>query len=244
MWRHCTVTAPSPGRTEAPEQAGPRPPRRPRPAAGLVEPGDGGSSPCPAPAAANQVPPPSLGPGRPHTRTQAVIADKAHSSHGHRAVLRQEGVTAVTPELVDQAPQRRRHGSCGGRTRASDPGETRGTRRSRPLDPSDRWRPDAGERAGLPPGRAQSVGNLPRFPGLTLSGQHPSSGHEPDRRTRARPRPAPSTPPGADVADERPSARIVRPVSSAASATAPAVSNGVARPGPPAHEAIDGRGAG
>jgi hypothetical protein len=71
------------------------------------------------PLPANQVPP--LGPGRPHTRTQAVIADKAHSPHGHRNVPRQEGVTAVTPELVDQVTQRGRRGSRGGRTRASDP---------------------------------------------------------------------------------------------------------------------------
>jgi hypothetical protein len=69
--------------------------------------------------AAVQVP--QLGPGRPRTRMEAVIADKAYSSHGHRAVLRHGGVTAVTPELADQAAQRRRRGSRGGRTRASDP---------------------------------------------------------------------------------------------------------------------------
>jgi hypothetical protein len=187
MWRHCTVTAPSPGRTEAPEQAGPRPPRRPRPAAGLVEPGDGGSSPCPAPAAANQVPPPSLGPGRPHTRTQAVIADKAHSSHGHRAVLRREGVTAVTLELVDQATQRGRRGSRGGRTRASDswtglggPGRCR---RRTPLTALRARLPDPDPVRG-PPRRRADRGMVTRrdVPGEAVGGVVPDLPVLPERQ--------------------------------------------------------------
>lgn len=53
--------------------------------------------------------------GRPRTRPDAVAADKAYSSRKNRAYLRQRGITAVIPEKADQAANRKRKGSRGGR---------------------------------------------------------------------------------------------------------------------------------
>jgi transposase len=58
---------------------------------------------------------PRTGLGRPRTRPQAVLADKAYSARAHRARLRARGITAVIPEPADQAGHRRRRGSAGGR---------------------------------------------------------------------------------------------------------------------------------
>ena len=63
--------------------------------------------------AAIRVPRP--GPGRPRTRPEAVLADKAYSARGHRADLRRRKITAVIPEPADQAGHRRKRGSRGGR---------------------------------------------------------------------------------------------------------------------------------
>jgi transposase len=53
--------------------------------------------------------------GRPRTRPGAVAADKAYSSRGNRAYLRTRGITAVIPEKVDQAANRKKKGRAGGR---------------------------------------------------------------------------------------------------------------------------------
>lgn len=53
--------------------------------------------------------------GRPRTLPDAVAGDKAYSSHGNRAYLRRRGIKAAIPEKVDQAANRRRKGSSGGR---------------------------------------------------------------------------------------------------------------------------------
>jgi transposase len=53
--------------------------------------------------------------GRPRTRPDCLIADKAYSSRGHRALLRRRGIRAVIPEPADQAAHRRRRGRHGGR---------------------------------------------------------------------------------------------------------------------------------
>ena len=37
------------------------------------------------------------GPGRPRTRPDALLADKAYSSRAHRTLLRTQGITAVIP---------------------------------------------------------------------------------------------------------------------------------------------------
>ncbi len=53
--------------------------------------------------------------GRPRTRPDAVAGDKAHSSRGNRAHLRKRRIKAVIPEKRDQAANRKRKGSAGGR---------------------------------------------------------------------------------------------------------------------------------
>lgn len=58
---------------------------------------------------------PSHGRGRPRTRPDAVIADKAHSAGTIRRQLRSRGVNAVIPEKSDTIAARGRRGSRGGR---------------------------------------------------------------------------------------------------------------------------------
>jgi transposase len=53
--------------------------------------------------------------GRPRTRPGAVAADKAYSSCANRTYLRKRGITVVIPEKADQAANRTRKGSRGGR---------------------------------------------------------------------------------------------------------------------------------
>src|SRR5437773_3721104 len=58
---------------------------------------------------------PRLGPGRPRTRPDRVLADKAYSSRANRAYLRCRGIRATIPEKDDQAAHRRAKGRRGGR---------------------------------------------------------------------------------------------------------------------------------
>jgi len=58
---------------------------------------------------------PRVGPGRPRTRPQAVLAAKAYSSEAVRGLLRARGIKAVIPEPRDQQANRARRGSAGGR---------------------------------------------------------------------------------------------------------------------------------
>jgi transposase len=53
--------------------------------------------------------------GRPRTRPTAVAGDKAYSSRANRAHLRKRRIKAVIPEKKDQAANRRKKGSQGGR---------------------------------------------------------------------------------------------------------------------------------
>ncbi|SOE33865.1 Transposase DDE domain-containing protein [Streptomyces sp. OK228] len=53
--------------------------------------------------------------GRSRTRPDAVAGDEAYSSCGNRAHLRRRGIKAVIPEKKDQATNRKRKGSKGGR---------------------------------------------------------------------------------------------------------------------------------
>jgi transposase len=53
--------------------------------------------------------------GRPRTRPAAVAADKAYSSRANRVHLRRRGIRAVIPEKADQAANRKKRGSRGGR---------------------------------------------------------------------------------------------------------------------------------
>ncbi|WP_373299987.1 IS5 family transposase [Streptomyces xantholiticus] len=63
--------------------------------------------------------------GRPRIRPDAVAGDKAYSSRGNRAHLRERRIKAVIPEKKDQAADRRKKGSRGGRPSATTPISTR-----------------------------------------------------------------------------------------------------------------------
>lgn len=58
--------------------------------------------------------------GRPRTRPGAVAADKAYSSRGNRAYLRERNIKAVIPEKKDQAANRKKKGAGGGRPVSHD----------------------------------------------------------------------------------------------------------------------------
>jgi hypothetical protein len=58
---------------------------------------------------------PRLGPGRPRTRPDRVLADKAYSSKANRAYLRRRKIAATIPIKTDQAANRLKKGSRGGR---------------------------------------------------------------------------------------------------------------------------------
>lgn len=55
------------------------------------------------------------GPGRPRTRPDGVLADKAYSSSKIRHQLRRRGITATIPEPADRIKNRHAKGSKGGR---------------------------------------------------------------------------------------------------------------------------------
>jgi transposase len=56
-----------------------------------------------------------VGPGRPRTRPDHLLGDKAYSSKAHRALLRRRGIGHTIPERADQQAKRARRGSRGGR---------------------------------------------------------------------------------------------------------------------------------
>ena len=60
------------------------------------------------------------GPGRPRSRPDAVLGDKAYSSRANRELLRAKRVTAVIPQPADQIAHRQRRGAAGGRPPAFD----------------------------------------------------------------------------------------------------------------------------
>jgi transposase len=64
---------------------------------------------------------PRLGGGRPRTRPDRVLADKAYSSRANREYLRQRGITATIPIKANQTANRRKKGSKGGRPPTFDP---------------------------------------------------------------------------------------------------------------------------
>lgn len=66
------------------------------------------------------------GPGRPRTRPEALVADKAYSTRAHRAALRGRGIRVVVPERADQVANRKRRGRAGGRPPAFDARAYRG----------------------------------------------------------------------------------------------------------------------
>ncbi len=60
------------------------------------------------------------GPGRPRTRPDRLLGDKAYSNRTTRAHLRRRGITATIPEKADQQKARAAKGSAGGRPPAFD----------------------------------------------------------------------------------------------------------------------------
>jgi transposase len=58
--------------------------------------------------------------GRPRTRPDRVLGDKAYSSKGNRSYLRRRRIRCVIPVKDDQAANRRKLGSNGGRPPAFD----------------------------------------------------------------------------------------------------------------------------
>jgi transposase len=92
---------------------------RGRPLVIAVTAGQAGDSPMLAPLLAH-LRVPRLGPGRPRTRPEAVIGDKAYSSRGNRALLRAKRAKTVIPQPSDQIGHRLRRGSAGGRPPAFD----------------------------------------------------------------------------------------------------------------------------
>ncbi len=73
---------------------------------------------------------PRLGGGRPRTRPDQVLADKAYTSRANRRYLRRRGIKATIPSRgikatipskADQDANRRKQGSRGGRPPAFDP---------------------------------------------------------------------------------------------------------------------------
>ncbi|MFJ5718445.1 transposase [Streptomyces sp. NPDC093149] len=53
--------------------------------------------------------------GRPRVRPDRVRADKAYASRRSRAYLRRRGIRCTIPDKADQARNRHKRGSCGGR---------------------------------------------------------------------------------------------------------------------------------
>ncbi len=64
---------------------------------------------------------PRLAGGRPRTRPDRVLADKAYTSKANRDYLRRRGIKATIPSKADQDANRRKKGSKGGRPPAFDP---------------------------------------------------------------------------------------------------------------------------
>jgi transposase len=92
--------------------------RRCRPLAFLLTPGQAADPPHLAQVLARVK---VRGPvGRPRTRPAAVAADKAYSSRANRAYLRRRKIKAVIPEKADQAANRKKKGSRGGRPVSHD----------------------------------------------------------------------------------------------------------------------------
>lgn len=85
-----------------------------RPLVMLLGPGQGGDSPM-FPHLLDSLSVPRLGPGRPRSRPDRALADKAYSSKANRDLLRWRGIQAVIPERSDQEANRKRRGSKGGR---------------------------------------------------------------------------------------------------------------------------------
>lgn len=87
---------------------------RMRPLVVLLGTGQGGDSPMfPEVMASLRVP--RRGKGRPRTKPDRTMADKAYASRANRKLLRDRGIEAVIPEKSDHIANRKRLGAKGGR---------------------------------------------------------------------------------------------------------------------------------
>jgi transposase len=64
---------------------------------------------------------PRPGRGRPRTRPDRALADKAYGSRANRAYLRRRGIRCTIPEKADQVRNRKNKGRAGGRPPGFDP---------------------------------------------------------------------------------------------------------------------------
>jgi transposase len=62
-----------------------------------------------------------IGPGRPRTRPDHLLADKAYSARAHRAMLRRRGIAHTIPQRADEHAKRVKRGTRGGRPPKFDP---------------------------------------------------------------------------------------------------------------------------
>jgi transposase len=85
----------------------------------VITAGQRGDSPQFAPVLA-RIRVPRTGPGRPRTRPNRVLADKAYSSRANRKLLAQRRIEAVIPVKDDQRANRKKKGSRGGREHGFD----------------------------------------------------------------------------------------------------------------------------
>jgi transposase len=63
---------------------------------------------------------PRTGQGRPRSRPDRVLGDKAYGSRANRAYLRRRGIACTIPEQADRIRHRKNRGSKGGRPPALD----------------------------------------------------------------------------------------------------------------------------
>ncbi|MFI8951429.1 IS5 family transposase [Streptomyces sp. NPDC053750] len=90
-----------------------------RPLALLLTPGHYGDGPQ-LEAVLQQIAVPRIGSGRPRSRPDRVLADKAYTSRHNRRYLRRRGIAHTIPERRDQRRHRRNRGSRGGRPTGFD----------------------------------------------------------------------------------------------------------------------------
>jgi len=93
--------------------------QRQKPLSILVTAGQWGDSPQFQPLV-DGIAVPRLGRGRPRTRPDRVLADKAYGSRANRAYLGRRGIRCTIPEKADQAQHRKNKGRTGGRPPAFD----------------------------------------------------------------------------------------------------------------------------
>jgi transposase len=94
--------------------------QRRKPLATVLTPGQAADSPQFTTVLGRIRVPRRCGPGRPRTRPERVLGDKAYSSRANRGYLRRRHIPATIPVKADQQAHRRKKGTAGGRPPAFD----------------------------------------------------------------------------------------------------------------------------